>query len=124
MVYFCLFSSRGGECGWRSWRPWAGTLGFLEVFPKGASWHPLAAFGLAMILAGTVMTETPPLVTAAPLVPDAAAAFVRWVALASAAVLLFVSWPEVPGASAAEYYGCLLVASAGVSLAGRANDLV
>jgi NADH-quinone oxidoreductase subunit N len=84
----------------------------------------LAGVGLAMILAGAVRTEMPPLVTAAPVIPDATAEFVRWVALASAAVLLFVSWAEVSNANAAEYYGCLLVAVAGVSLTGRANDLV
>ena len=39
-------------------------------------------------------------------------------------VLLFVSWPEVDRTNAAEYYGCLLVAAAGVSLVGRANDLI
>src|SRR5262249_21392790 len=34
------------------------------------------------------------------------------------------SWAEVSRATASEYYGCLLVAAAGVSLVGRANDLV
>ncbi|MCI0703213.1 MAG: NADH-quinone oxidoreductase subunit N [Planctomycetia bacterium] len=84
----------------------------------------LAGVGLAAILAGTVKTQMPAVVTAAPIIPDTAAAFVRWVAIITAAVLVFVSWGEVDGANAAEYYGCLLVAAAGVSLVGRANDLI
>lgn len=89
-------------------------------------WFLVSLLGVAgaMIIAGTVKTQMPPLVSAAPLIPDAAAEFVRWVALVSAFVLLFVSWAEVDRTNAAEYYACLLVAAAGVSLAGRANDLV
>src|SRR4051812_48918965 len=89
-------------------------------------WFVVSLLGviLAAILAGTVKTEMPPLTTAAPLIPDAAAAFVRWVALVSAFVLLFVSWAEVDRTNAAEYYACLLVVAAGVSFVGRANDLI
>jgi NADH-quinone oxidoreductase subunit N len=83
----------------------------------------LAGVTVAMILGG-IKTDMPPVTTAAPIIPDAAALFVRWVALVSAAVFLFVSWPEVGRDNAAEYYGCLLVAAAGVSLVGRANDLI
>jgi NADH-quinone oxidoreductase subunit N len=84
----------------------------------------LVGVGLAAILTGAVKTTMPPVFTAAPIVPDAMAAFVRRVAIISAAVLLFVSWAEVTRTIAAEYYGCLLVAAAGVSLVGRANDLI
>jgi NADH-quinone oxidoreductase subunit N len=84
----------------------------------------LTGVATAMIIAGTVKAQVPPLVSAAPLIPDAAAAFVRWVALVGALVLLFVSWAEVDRTNAAEYYACLLIAAAGVSLVGRANDLV
>jgi NADH-quinone oxidoreductase subunit N len=84
----------------------------------------LLGVGLAAALAVTVTPVAPPVMTAAPIIPDAAAEFVRWIAIASAAVFLFVSWAEVSREYAAEYYGCLLVASAGVSLVGRANDLV
>src|SRR5262245_64940290 len=60
-------------------------------------WFTVSMLGviLAMILAGTVKTQMPPLVSAASLIPDAAAAFIRWVALIGALVLLFVSWAEV-----------------------------
>lgn len=84
----------------------------------------LAGVIVAAILAGTVKTATPEVVTAAPLLPDEVARFVRWVAIVTAAVLLFVSWAEVDRSNAAEYYGSLLVAAAGVSLVGRANDLI
>ena len=89
-------------------------------------WFVVSILGVvaAAVLAGTVKTQTPALVTASPLIPDAAAEFVRWVALVTAFVMLFVSWPEVDRTNAAEYYACLLIAAAGVSLVGRANDLV
>jgi NADH-quinone oxidoreductase subunit N len=89
-------------------------------------WFLVSLFGvgLAAILAGAVKTQMPPLVTVAPIIPDATGAFVRWFAIISAALLLLISWPEVSRETAAEYYGCLLVAAAGVSLVGRANDLV
>jgi NADH-quinone oxidoreductase subunit N len=45
-------------------------------------------------------------------------------ALISAFVLLFVAWGECDDSNASEYYGCLLVAAAGVSFVGRANDLI
>jgi NADH-quinone oxidoreductase subunit N len=83
----------------------------------------LAGVTLAVILA-RVRTDMPPVMTVAPIIPDAAAVFVRWVALVSTIVFLFVSWPEVSRDNAAEYCGCLLVTTAGVSLVGRANDLI
>jgi NADH-quinone oxidoreductase subunit N len=89
-------------------------------------WFLTSFIGIAIagVIAGTVKVHAPPIITAAPIVPDAAAAFIRWVAIITAAVLLFVSWAEVKSESASEYYGCLLVATAGVSLTGRANDLI
>ncbi|QJW93969.1 NADH-quinone oxidoreductase subunit N [Frigoriglobus tundricola] len=84
----------------------------------------LLGVGLAAALAVTVPAPVPDVLTAAPLVPDGAAEFVRWVALIAALVLLFVAWGEVERSNAAEYYACLLVAAAGVSLVGRANDLI
>jgi NADH-quinone oxidoreductase subunit N len=97
-----------------------------SVWNRRWLWFVVSLLGviLAMVLAGVLGQPMPAVVTAAPLIPDAAAGFVRWVALISAAVLLFVAWGEVDRTNAAEYYGCLLVASAGASLAGRANDLV
>lgn len=79
---------------------------------------------IAAILAGYDKSPMPPILTASSIVPDSTAAFVRWVAIISGTVLLFVSWAEVKSEIASEYYGCLLVATAGVSLVGRANDLI
>lgn len=89
-------------------------------------WFAASVIGVAIaaILAGTVKTTMPPVLTASPIVPDEIANFIRWTAIIAAAVLLFVSWAEVLPEIAAEYYGCLLVAAAGVSLVGRANDLI
>jgi NADH-quinone oxidoreductase subunit N len=84
----------------------------------------LLGVGVAAILAGTIQTSMPEALTSAPQVPDAVAGFIRWLALIFAAVFLFVSLSETNRTNAAEYFGCSLVAAAGVSLAGRANDLV
>ena len=84
----------------------------------------LGGVGLAAAIAAVARNDPPAVLTVAPIIPDAAATFVRWVAIVSAAVFLFVTWPEVSRDNAAEYYGCLLVAIAGVSLVGRANDLI
>lgn len=84
----------------------------------------LAGTALALVLAATADETPAPVPTAAPLLADAAAEFARWVALSAAAVLLFVAWGETGTGHAAEYYGCTLVAAAGASLVGRANDLI
>ncbi|MBA4188992.1 MAG: NADH-quinone oxidoreductase subunit L [Planctomycetaceae bacterium] len=99
---------------------------FGSIFNRRWIWFTTSLLGViaAMVVAGTVKTATPEVLTTASIVPDAMGGFVRWVALISAAVLLFISWPEVNRSIAAEYYGCLLVAVAGTSLVGRANDLI
>ena len=94
--------------------------------PRRWLWFVASILGLtaAMVVAGVVRVPMPDVPTAAAILPDGAAGFVRWVALIAAAVFVFVSWAEVKHSNAAEYYGCLLVAAAGVSLTGRANDLI
>ena len=89
-------------------------------------WFLVSLLGVivAAIVAGVVKTSLPPVLTVAPIIPDATAGFVRWVAIISAGGLLFVTWPEVSRANASEYYGCLLTIAAGASLVGRANDLI
>jgi NADH-quinone oxidoreductase subunit N len=99
----------------------------LGCFRKGRGlWFAvsLAGVGVAAIVAGSVKTTMPEAITVAPLIPDAAAGFIRWLAIVFAAVFLFVSFAETDHTNAAEYFGCSLVAAAGVSLAGRANDLI
>lgn len=56
--------------------------------------------------------------------PTGAAGFVRWMAIGSAALFLLIGWRELTDDTAAEYAACVLVAAAGASLVGRANDLV
>lgn len=89
-------------------------------------WFAVSLLGVVGAGAVALLTDPAPpqVMTVAPIIPDGVAGFVRWVALASAAVFLFVSWPEVGRGHAAEYYGCLLVAATGVSLTARANDLI
>jgi NADH-quinone oxidoreductase subunit N len=60
----------------------------------------------------------------APFDPTGLAAFVRWLALGAAAVFLLLAWPEVRDENAADYAACTLIVAAGLSLVGRANDLV
>jgi len=59
-----------------------------------------------------------------PFDPTGPAALVRWVALAGAVIFCLLSYHETTRETAGEYYGCLLVLTAGASLVGRANDLV
>ncbi len=60
----------------------------------------------------------------APFDPTGPAAFVRWLALGAAAVFLLLSWPELRDDNACEYAACTLVVAAGLSLVGRADDLI
>ncbi|HEY2786919.1 MAG TPA: NADH-quinone oxidoreductase subunit N [Fimbriiglobus sp.] len=59
-----------------------------------------------------------------PFDPTGVAAVVRWIALIGAGIFCLVAYGEVTRETAGEYYGCLLVLTAGASLVGRANDLV
>lgn len=83
----------------------------------------LAGVGVAAIAAGAAKpASADPLLS--PLTSDFAAGFIRWLSIIFAGIFLFVSLSETDRTNAAEYFGCSLVAAAGVSLAGRANDLI
>lgn len=71
-------------------------------------------------VAGTSFTPY----TLAPFDPTGAAAFVRWIALSAAFLFILIGYAETRPETAFEYYGCLLVVTTGVSLVGRANDLI
>jgi NADH-quinone oxidoreductase subunit N len=92
-----------------------GLLGVALAAAFAAKFGPteVAAFG-----------NDPAAATMAAVDPTGAAGFVRWLALASAALFLMLAWPELHDDNACEYVGCLLVMAAGGSLVGRANDLV
>src|SRR5262249_40540815 len=61
---------------------------------------------------------------AGPLVNDALAALVRWLAILGGVVLVILGWSEVRGPFAAEYFACQLIIIAGLMLTAMANDLV
>ena len=60
----------------------------------------------------------------APIWPGPLASFVRWLAIAVGILLVLTSIKEATTGIASEYYACLVVIVAGVSLVARANDLV
>jgi NADH-quinone oxidoreductase subunit N len=82
----------------------------------------LAAAGVAVAL--TYAIAPPSVPTASPLVHDRLALFTRVLALAGGAILVLLSWNEVPDQMAAEYHACLLITVAGLGLTGAANELV
>jgi NADH-quinone oxidoreductase subunit N len=61
---------------------------------------------------------------AGPLVNDALAALIRWLAIMGGLVLIVLGWSEVQDQFAGEYFGCQLVIIAGLMLTAMANDLV
>ncbi len=96
------------------------------VYNRRWLWALVAVLGLlaSILIAGLQRPAGITGAEAAPVYTDALASLSRWIALLAGLVLIGLSWPEVPGPRAAEYYGCLLTLIAGVSLVGRANDLL
>src|SRR5262249_25705362 len=64
------------------------------------------------------------LLYASPILPTRLALLVKIIALVGGAVLVLLSWEEMPPGHAGDYHGCLLVVVAGMCLVGAANDLV
>jgi NADH-quinone oxidoreductase subunit N len=91
-------------------------------------WASIALIALAA--AGTALFSSPTDVPTSggdyliPLVLDQLAVFTKAVALAGGAVLVLLSWNEVPDRQAAEYHACLLLLIAGLCLTGSANELL
>ena len=96
--------------------------------PERRLWPFVAMFGL--IAAATVLTPmdatvlTDAQVYAAPLALDRLGILIKWIALIGGGILLLASWNEVPKRQCGEYFGCLLLIVAGLSLTGSANELV
>lgn len=87
----------------------------------GAVWlggHEVASYWA--IVEGTQFSPQ----AVAPFDPTGVAAFVRWLALGAAAVFVLLGWAETRDDNACEYVACVMVAAAGTSLVGRANDLI
>jgi NADH-quinone oxidoreductase subunit N len=90
-------------------------------------WSGVAVAGLFIALLDALVLPQPqvPLSTVGPLLFDPLARLSRVLALALGVVLVFASdTDELEDRVAPEYLGCLLLAVAGMSLVGRANDLV
>jgi NADH-quinone oxidoreductase subunit N len=58
------------------------------------------------------------------ILPTGPATFVRWLAILASAALVLIGFRDATDRHAGEYYGCLVTVAAGISLVGRANDLV
>ena len=86
----------------------------------------VAVLGLALgtLLHLFVPMPTGMLPTVTPIIGDNQAGFFRVLALLTGVVLLLVTWEEPGDNRACDYHGCLLVAIAGLSLVGSANDLI
>ncbi|HEY1380762.1 MAG TPA: proton-conducting transporter membrane subunit, partial [Gemmataceae bacterium] len=104
---------------------------FLGGTVRGGSRHVWGGVALAGLAAAALAALAQPRLPTAELVPtvssiwpDALAHFTRVVALVGGAVLVLLSWDEVPDAVAAEYHGCLLLIAAGTSLTGLSNELI
>lgn len=91
---------------------WAvGALAALGVAALALWWSPQSA--------GTGAS-----VFASPLFVDPLALLIKWFALVGGAVLILISWNTIADSVAGEYYACLLLIVAGLSLTGSANELV
>jgi NADH-quinone oxidoreductase subunit N len=66
----------------------------------------------------------PAMVYASPVLHSRLSVLFAWIAIAGGAVLVLLSWNDVPDEYAAEYHACLLLVTAGVCLTGMANDLI
>jgi NADH-quinone oxidoreductase subunit N len=62
--------------------------------------------------------------TVAPLLVNDFATFIRLAALATGVILVAFCWRECDDRHAADFHACLLIAIAGFSLVGAANDLI
>lgn len=86
---------------------------------------------LALAAAAVAVSQTEPTgllsaaqVYAAPVAADRLGILIKWIALLGGAVLVLASWNEVPLRVSGEYFACLLLIVAGLSLTGSANELV
>jgi NADH-quinone oxidoreductase subunit N len=88
----------------------------------------LALAGLAAAALAFALVRPPALpeaaATVSPVWSDNLTSLVRIVALVGGAVLVLLSWDEVPDATAAEYHACLLLIIAGTALTAAANELI
>jgi NADH-quinone oxidoreductase subunit N len=88
----------------------------------------LAAAGVALALSPLPhydrMEDATSVLFASPVWFDRFALLIRVVALIGGAVLVLLSWDEVPDRQAADYHACILTIVAGTSLTAAANELI
>jgi len=110
------------------------------VFFLGGTWrHDKNLWGalalLALAGAGLAVWYNPPLryentdqgraaLFAGPVLLDNLTWLIRIVSLVGGALLVLLSWDELPDDQAAEFHACLLIIVAGLGLTAAANDLV
>jgi NADH-quinone oxidoreductase subunit N len=101
-------------------------LSTLKVSRALAGTIALAGLGLAAIFhfAGPHFQVAADMTTVSPALGDKLAGFIRVAALVAGGVLVMVSWDEPTENRACDYHACLLIAVAGLSLVGMANDLI
>jgi NADH-quinone oxidoreductase subunit N len=90
----------------------------------GVALASLAAAALVAWLGPRPSDAGPEQLYAAPVLLDNFSAVIKGLAFAGGALLVLFAWEEVPERQAGEYHACLLVAVAGTSLTGMANDLI
>lgn len=73
---------------------------------------------------GATPTAAQAMIYASPLFFDKLALLIKAMAIVGGAILVMLSWNQVPDRQAAEYHACLLVIVAGLCLTGAANDLI
>lgn len=93
-------------------------------------WAVVALSGLAVAAVAAWFGPRPVLpipeavLYASPVLIDSMALLIKGVALAGGALLVLMSWHEIPQRVAGEYFACLLVIVAGTSLTASANELI
>ena len=102
---------------------------FLLGTTRGVNRHLAGFIALGGLLIACVSHFTtarldPGIETVVPLLGDKFAMYVRMAAFATAASLIFFAWNECDDRRSCDYMACLLIATAGSSLVGTANDLI
>ncbi len=90
----------------------------------GVALAGLAAAAVAAFIGPGPAAASDLVSTVSPIWPDALAEFTRVLAFVGGALLVLLSWDEVPDAVASEFHACLLLTVAGTSLTGFANELI
>lgn len=102
---------------------------FLLGTARGVNRHLAGIIALGSLLIAFVSHFTtaaidPGILTVTPLLGDKFAMYVRMAAFATGAGLICFAWNECDDRRSSDYMACLLVATAGSSLVGTANDLI